>query len=75
MMNLMKNYQLNKCNILNFVDNNLAKQDKYLLGKIIKAHKKEELDGKNILICSMIYANDIKRQINDMNINCKIETL
>lgn len=71
-MSLIANYNLDQCNILYYIDNNINKQNNGFNGRNVKAPKKEELEGKIILICSMLYANDIVKQINEMKINCQV---
>ena len=74
-MDLLANYDLNKCNILYYVDNNLMKQGRLFNGKMVKSPNKQTLEGKKILICSMLYANEIKEQIDKMKIDCKVEII
>lgn len=74
-MNLLANYGLDKCNISCYVDNNKAKQNQYFNGKLINGPSKELLEGKTVFICSMLYSNEIRKQIEDMKIDCNIEVI
>ena len=72
---LINEYNLGKCNISYFVDNNEARQNILIDGKKIYSPTKENLEGKTIVICSMLYSEDIISQINSMGIDCKIINL
>lgn len=71
-MNLLANMNLHKCNITAYVDNNPTKEGVEFSCKNIKLPTKEILNNKTVLICSMLYSEDIKKQIIDMNVTCKI---
>ena len=74
-MDLLANNNLNKCNIAHYVDNNSTRYNKQFNGKLIKAPNREELNGKTIFICAIRHYEDIKKQIDNMNINCNIEII
>ena len=74
-MNFPNLFYKDKCNILYYVDNNLMKQGRLFNGKMVKSPNKQTLEGKKILICSMLYANEIKEQIDKMKIDCKVEII
>lgn len=71
-MSLLANDNLGKCNIISYIDNNPLKQNTMFNNRKVTLPSKEILEGKTVLVCSVLYANDIKEQILKMNINCKI---
>lgn len=71
-MNLIEKEGLGKCNVSYFIDNNKSRQNILINGKKVYSPKKENLNGKTIFICSMLYSQDIINQIKAMNIECKI---
>lgn len=73
--NLLATTDLSKCNIKYFVDNNKLKIGQQIDNIDIKKPEAKLLDGKTILICSMLYSQEIIEQIESMNINANIYTL
>lgn len=71
-MSLLANDNLERCNIISYVDNNPLKQNTIFNNKKVSLPSKEILEDKTILVCSMLYSSDIKEQILKMNIKCKI---
>lgn len=67
-MFLFENTELGKCNIKYFIDNNSLKEGDKFNGSEIKLPSKTILnDDDTILILSMLYADDIEKQIRAIN--------
>lgn len=73
--NLLATTNLGKCNIKHFVNNNPIKVGKYIDKFKIEKPNKEILLNKTIVICSMLYSNQIVEQIESMDINSNIVIL
>ena len=74
-MNLFATTTLGKCQIIGFVDNNKLKQGRQFCG--YKIYTPEWLQNKQytVLICSMLYGAQIKKQLEQMHTQNQIITL
>lgn len=71
-MNLWATTDLDRCNISFFIDNNTAKIGKKILGRdVVAPQQLAEFKG-TIVICSMMYAEDIKEQIQKMELDNRV---
>jgi len=70
--NLLTNTSLGQCNIIAFIDNNPLKTGKlFNEKKILSPESLKNTDG-TIVITSMLYGEDIKMQIKNMNLKNKV---
>lgn len=74
-MNLFANTCLQKCNIKCFVDNNKIKQGRQIYGYDIFPPEYLESRQCTVLVCSMLYGEQIRKQIEEMNINSTVIVL
>lgn len=74
-MNLFANTCLQKCNIKCFVDNNKIKQGRQIYGYDIFPPEYLESRQCTVLVCSMLYGEQIRKQIEEININSTVIVL
>lgn len=74
-MSLFATTSLKKCHIIAFVDNNRIKQGRKILGYPIYSPEYIKDKKCTIVICSMLYAENIKKQIENMHIDNEIVIL
>ena len=74
-MNLFAVTSLKKCHIIAFVDNNRIKHGRKIFGYPIYSPEYIKDKKCTIVICSMLYAENIKRQIENMHTDNEIIVL
>lgn len=74
-MSLFATTSLKKCHIIAFVDNNRIKHGRKILGYPIYSPEYIKDKKCTIVICSMLYAENIKKQIENMHIDNEIVIL
>lgn len=74
-MNLFANTSLQKCNIECFVDNNKIKQGRQIYGYDIFPPEYLENRQCTVLVCSMLYGEQIRKQIEEMHTDSTVIVL
>ena len=74
-MSLLATTALDDCKILGFVDNNRIKQGREMYGRLIYAPEYLLDKHGTVVICSMLYSAQIKKQLEDMHTKNEIVIL
>ena len=74
-MSLLASTALGDCKILGFVDNNRIKQGREMYGRLIYAPEYLLDKHGTVVICSMLYSTQIKKQLEDMHTENEIVIL
>lgn len=74
-MSLLATTALGDCKILGFVDNNRIKQGREMYGRLIYAPEYLLDKHSTVVICSMLYSEQIKKQLEDMHTKNEIVVL
>lgn len=75
MMNLAAETELFDCNIIAFVDNNQAKQGRMIAGIPVLEPAAIKNSACKVVICSMMYADCIEKQIRSMGLENELVSL
>ena len=75
MMSLVATTKLGECKILGFVDNNRIKQGREMYGRPIYAPDYLQDKQYMVVICSMLYSEQIRQQLEDMHTQNEIVIL